>query len=50
MTSRISDNRFAIMSRGYEDKQRELKETAEALRQEIETQEQQNQNHELFIQ
>ena len=47
---RISDNRFAMMSRAYEDEQRELKAEAEVLRQEIETQEQQNQNLELFIQ
>ena len=38
------------MSRTYEDEQRELKVDAEVLRQEIETQEQQNQNLELFIQ
>ena len=50
MASRISDDRFAMMSRTYEDEQRELKAEAEVLRQEIETQEQQNQNLELFIQ
>ena len=50
MASRISDDRFAMMSRAYEDEQRELKVDAEVLRQEIETQEQQNQNLELFIQ
>ena len=37
-----------MMSRAYEDEQRELKAEAEVLRQEIETQEQQNQNLELF--
>ncbi|MBO6054039.1 MAG: DUF4368 domain-containing protein, partial [Oscillospiraceae bacterium] len=50
VASRISDDRFAMMSRTYEDEQRELKAEAEVLRQEIETQEQQNQNLELFIQ
>ena len=50
MTSRISDNRFTMMSRIYEDEQRDLKAEVEVLRQEIETQEQQNQNLELFIQ
>ena len=50
MTSRISDNRFTIMSRIYEDEQRDLKAEVEVLRQEIETQEQQSQNLELFIQ
>ena len=49
MASRISDDRFAMMSRAYEDEQAELKTKAEVLRQEIETQEQQNQNLELFI-
>ncbi|MCR4804958.1 MAG: hypothetical protein K5981_04825 [Clostridia bacterium] len=48
VASRISDDRFAMMSRAYEDEQRELKREAEVLRQEIETQEQQKQNLELF--
>ena len=39
MTSRISDDRFTMMSRVYEDEQRDLKAEAEVLRQEIETQE-----------
>ncbi len=39
VTSRISDDRFAMMSRAYEDEQRDLKAEAEILRQEIETQE-----------
>ncbi len=47
---RISDDRFAIMSQAYEDEQHELKAEAEVLRQKIETQEQQNQNLEQFIQ
>ena len=38
------------MSQAYESEQRDLKAEAEVLRQEIETQEQQNQNLELFIQ
>ena len=50
VASRISDDRFAMMSRAYEDEQRELRAEAEVLRQEIETQERQNQNLELFIQ
>ena len=50
MASRISDDRFTMMSQAYEDEQRELKAVAEVLRQEIETQEQQNQNLEQFIQ
>jgi len=50
VASRISDERFTIMSRAYEDEQRDLKAEAEVLRQEIETQEQQNQNLEQFIQ
>ena len=39
VTSRISDDRFTMMSRVYEDEQRDLKAEAEVLRQEIETQE-----------
>ncbi len=50
VASRISDDRFAMMSKAYEDEQCELKREAEVLRQKIETQEQQNQNLELFIQ
>ena len=50
VASRISDDRFAMMSKAYEDEQRELKAEAEVLRQEIETQEQQNHNLELFTQ
>jgi len=50
VASRISDDRFTMMSQAYESEQYELKAEAEVLRQEIETQEQQNQNLELFIQ
>ena len=50
VASRISDDRFTMMSQAYENEQRDLKADVEVLRQEIETQEQQNQNLELFIQ
>ncbi len=49
VASRISDDRFTMMSQAYEDEQRDLKAEAEVLRQEIETQEQQNRNLEQFI-
>ncbi|MBR5338707.1 MAG: recombinase family protein [Lachnospiraceae bacterium] len=49
VASRISDDRFTMMSQAYEDEQRNLKAEAEVLRQEIETQEQQNRNLEQFI-
>ena len=45
----LSDERFESMSRGYEEEQQGLKAEAESLRREIEVQEQQNQNLELFI-
>ena len=50
VSGKINDERFAMMSQTYENEQSELKAEAEVLRQEIETQEQQNQNLELFIQ
>ncbi|MBQ3286528.1 MAG: recombinase family protein [Firmicutes bacterium] len=50
VASRISDDRFTMMSQAYEREQYDLKAEAEVLRQEIETQEQQNQNLEQFIQ
>ena len=50
VSGKISDERFSMMSRGYEDEQCQLKADAEVLRQEIETQEQQNQNLDSFIQ
>ena len=50
VSGKVSDERFTMMSRGYEDEQRNLKADVEVLRQEIDTQEQQNQNLELFIQ
>ena len=50
VSARISDDRFTMMSQAYEKEQHDLKAEAEVLRQEIETQEQQNQNLEQFIQ
>ena len=49
VSGKLSDERFAAMSRGYEEEQQDLKEAAETLRKEIEVQEQQNQNLDLFI-
>ncbi len=49
MAGKLSDERFESMSRGYEEEQQGLKAETESLRQEIEVQEQQNQNLELFI-
>jgi Site-specific recombinases, DNA invertase Pin homologs len=50
VSGKISDERFAMMSQGYENEQQALKSETEVLRQEIEQQEQQNQNLEAFIQ
>ena len=36
VSGKLSDERFAAMSRGYEDEQQDLKEAAETLRKEIE--------------
>lgn len=49
VSGKLSDELFASMSQGYEDEQQDLKGAAEALRKEIEVQEQQNQNLDLFI-
>ena len=49
VSGKLSDERFEIMSRGYEEEQQGLKAEAENLRKEIEVREQQNQNLELFI-
>ena len=49
VSGKLSDERFASMSRGYEEEQKNLMAEAETLRQEIEVQEQQNQNLDLFI-
>ena len=50
VAGKLSDERFSVMSSSYEEEQQALKTNAETLRQEIEVQEQQNQNLELFIQ
>jgi len=50
VSGRISDERFAMMSKTYEDEQKELTTSAQALRQEIDAQEQQSENLEQFIQ
>lgn len=50
VTSRISDDRFAMMSLAYVDEQRKIKAGAAILRQAAETQEKQNHNHRLLIQ
>ena len=50
VSGKVSDDRFSFMSRAYEDEQQDLKAEAEVLRQEIETQEQQNRDLESFIQ
>lgn len=49
VAGRISDERFATMSRAYEDEQAKLKEETQILRQEIEVQEQQIDNLDQFI-
>ncbi len=49
VSGKLSDERFAIMSRGYEEEQQGLKADVEVLRQEIEVQERQIQNIDLFI-
>ena len=48
--SKLSDERFAMMSRSYEDEQTALKAEAVKLREEIKVQEQQIENLEKFIQ
>ena len=50
MTGRISDERFAMMSKSYEDEQARLKFEVQTLHQEIEVQERQIENLEQFIQ
>ena len=50
VSGKVSDERFTMMSRGYEEERLNLKADVEVLRQEIETQEQQNQNLDSFIQ
>ena len=48
--SKLSDERFAMMSKSYEDEQTELKAEAASLQHEIEVQERQIENLEQFIQ
>lgn len=48
--SKLSDERFAMMSKSYEDEQAELKAEATTLQQEIEAQERQIENLDQFIQ
>ena len=50
VAGKVSDERFTMMSRNYEDEQQALKTDMEQLRQDIEAQEQKNQDLELFIQ
>ncbi len=50
VSGRISDERFALMSKTYEDKQAELKEQIRILRDEIDRQGQQMDNLDRFIQ
>ena len=50
VSGRISDERFALMSKTYEDEQTELKKQIQSLRVEIERQGQQMDNLDRFIQ
>ena len=50
VSGRISDERFSMMSRGYEEEQATLKAEVQTLHQEIEAQEQQINDLDLFIQ
>lgn len=50
VSGRISDERFALMSKTYEDEQAELKKRIESLRDEIDRQGQQMDNLDRFIQ
>ena len=50
VSGKVNDERFSSMSKAYEDEQKDLKSEADLLRQEIETQEQQSRDLELFIQ
>ena len=49
VAGKVSDERFAMMSRNYEDEQQALKVDVEKLRQEIEAQEQKSQDLDQFI-
>ena len=50
MAGKLSDERFALMSKTYEDEQMQLKVEIQTLQQEIEVQERQIENLEQFIQ
>ncbi len=50
VAGRITDEKFSMMSKTYEDEQAQLKEEIQALQQEIEVQERQIENLEQFIQ
>ena len=50
MAGKLSDERFAMMSKIYEDEQAQLKVEIQTLQQEIEVQERQIENLEQFIQ
>jgi len=50
VNSKITDDRFVMMSKGYEDEKSQLKAELLTLQQKIETQERQNENLEQFIQ
>ena len=50
VAGKLSDERFALMSKTYEDEQAQLKVEIQTLQQEIEVQERQNENIEKFIQ
>ena len=50
MAGRITDEKFSMMSKTYEDEQAQLKEEIQTLQQEIEVQERQIENLEQFIQ
>lgn len=50
VSGRISDERFALMSKTYEDEQAELKKQIESLRDEIDRQDRQMDNLDRFIQ
>ena len=50
MAGRITDEKFSMMSKTYEDEQAQLKVEIQTLQQEIEIQERQIENLEQFIQ
>ena len=50
VSGKVSNERFDVMSRSYEDEQKTLKTAVERLRQEITSQEEQHQNLDQFVQ